>query len=133
MNDQQRNIDIVARIAELWNADDFDGLLELYDEDVEVVTDPGWPEPPVRGKGAFARMSRDWREAWEKIEVDPGAVRAVGPDRVLAEGRWHSRGAASGLSSEMAFGILYTIRDGKVVHQQWFLDPSEARRAAGLG
>ena len=133
MDDAQRNIEVVLQIGERWNADDFDGLLELYDDDVEVVTDPNWPEPPARGKAAFAQMSRDWREAWEKIEVDPGAIHAVGSDRVLVEGKWHSRGAASGLPSDMAFGILYTIRDGRVVHQQWFLDPSEARRAAGLG
>jgi ketosteroid isomerase-like protein len=133
MTDEHRNLDVVRQIGELWNADDFDGMLALYAEDVEVVTDPQWPEPPTRGKGDFARMSRDWREAWEKIEVDPGALQVVGPDRVLAEGVWHSRGAVSGLAGDLPFAILYTLRDGLVSRQQWFMDPSEARRVAGLG
>ena len=133
MADEQRNVDVINRIGELWNAGDLEGLLDLYDDDVEVLTDPGWPEPSTRGKEAFARTSTDWREAWQKIEVDPGHVRAVGPDRVLAEGEWNSQGAASGIAGNMPFAVLYTLRDGRVVRQQWFLDPAEARRAAGLG
>ena len=60
-------------------------------------------------------------------------MRAIGSDRVLAEGCWDSRGAASGITGRMEFAVLWTLRDGRVVRQQWFLDQSEARRAAGLG
>ena len=133
MGDQQRNLEVVTRIGELWNAGDLDGLLELYDDDVEVLTDPGWPEGPTQGKDAFANTTREWRAAWATIDVTPGEVRAIGGDRVLAEGFWDSRGAASGISGRMEFGFLYTLRDGLIVRQQWFLDQSEGRRAAGLG
>jgi ketosteroid isomerase-like protein len=132
-DDQQRNLHVVKQLGELWNARDFEAMLAFYDEDVEVVTDPGWPEPPTTGRDAFARASAEWRDAWEKSDIDVGRSQAVGPDRVLAEGAWDSRGATSGIGGAIPFGILFTLRGGIIVRMQWFMDPLEARRAAGLG
>jgi ketosteroid isomerase-like protein len=133
MGDEQRNLQVVRQIGELWNAGDFDGVLALYDDDVEMITDPTWPDPPAHGKEAFARSSEEWRAAWEKIELDIGGSQAVEPDKVIAEGAWDTRGAASGIPGSMPFGILFTLRAGLIVRMEWFREPSEARRAAGLG
>ena len=131
MGDEQRNLEVVRKLGERWNAGDFDGVLALYHDDVEMVTDPTWPEPPTRGKEAFARSSEDWRASWEKIDIDVAGVEARG-DTVIAEGAWDTRGAASGIGGTMPFGILFTIRDGLVVRLRWFRDSSEARGAAEL-
>ena len=132
MDDEQRNLQVVRRLGELWNAGDFTGVLALYDDDVEMITDPDWPDPPAQGKEAFARTSEEWRAAWQKIEIQLGASEAAG-DQVAAQGAWDTRGLASGIPGSMSFSILFTVRDGLIVRMQWFREPSEARRAAGLG
>jgi ketosteroid isomerase-like protein len=83
------------------------------------------------GKEAIERSTQEWVSAWESIEVDLDRLEAVG-DLVVAEGGWDSRGLASGASGRMPFGIVFTVRDGLVARLEWFMDPDQARRAAGL-
>ena len=132
MDDEQRNAEVVRQLAERWNAGDIEGMLEFYGDDVEMVSDPDWPDPGVAGKEAFRRYSEEWREAWEKAQIDVGQIQAAG-ERVLVEGAWDVRAAATGISGQMTFSILFTLRDGLVTRHEWFRDPSEARRMAGLG
>ena len=40
-------LDIVRQSAERWNAGDFEGMFELYSEDMVVVTGEHWPEANV--------------------------------------------------------------------------------------
>jgi ketosteroid isomerase-like protein len=131
MADEQRNLDLVRRLAERWNAGDLDGVLALYDDEIEAIPAPEWPDPPVKGKEAFTRLSQDFREVWERIQVDVSRLEPIG-DTVVVTGAWDSRGQMSGLDGVIPFGIVLTLRDGLVVRQQWFMDPDEARRAAGL-
>jgi uncharacterized protein (TIGR02246 family) len=132
MTAEESNAQIVRQLAECWNAGNLEAMLEFYADDMEMVTDPTWPDPPVKGKEAFRRSSEEWKGSWEKAQLDVGQVHALG-DRVLAEGAWDVRGAATGIGGQMPFGILFTLRDGLVVRHEWFQDQSEARRAAGLG
>jgi ketosteroid isomerase-like protein len=132
MGDEQRNLELIRRMGDLWNAGEFEAVFALYDDGVEVITDPGWPEPPTKGKDALVRGNDLWREAWEKIELDPQHVQAIG-DKVFVEGVWDTRGAQSGIGGTIPFGMVLTLRDGLVLRHEWFMDPSEARRAAGLG
>jgi ketosteroid isomerase-like protein len=132
MGEEKRNLEQVRHMGDLWNAGEFERMFSLFDDDIEVITDPGWPDSPTRGKAAFAAASDRWREAWEKIEIDPQRLEANG-DKVLVEGCWDTRGAASGIGGTIPFGMVLTMRNGLVVRQEWFMDPSEARRAAGLG
>jgi ketosteroid isomerase-like protein len=129
---EERNLEQIRHMGELWNAGRFDEMFELYDDEIEVVTDPSWPDPSTKGKDAFIRGNDLWREAWEKIELDPQRVEASG-DKVLVEGVWDTQGAQSGIGGTIPFGIVLTLRDGLVVRQEWFMDPAEARRVAGLG
>ncbi len=132
MGDEQRNLELAWHMGELWNAGRFEEMFAFYDEDIEAITDPSWPEPSTKGKEAFVRGHELWREAWGRIELDPQRVEANG-DKVFVEGAWDMRGASSGIGGSLPFGMVLTLRDGLVVVQQWFMDPSEARRAAGLG
>jgi ketosteroid isomerase-like protein len=129
---EERNVEVVRRLAERWNAGDHAGVLELYADDVEMVTAPEWPDAGTEvGKGAVERATREWRSAWESIEVDLDRLEAAG-DMVVAGGGWDSRGLASGASGRMPFGIVLTVRDGQIARLEWFMDPGQARRAAGL-
>jgi ketosteroid isomerase-like protein len=129
---EERNLEQVRNMGDLWNEGRFEEMFELYDDDIELITDPGWPDPSTKGKEAFVRGIDQWREAWERITIDPQHVQANG-DKVFVEGVWDTQGAQSGIGGTIPFGIVLTLRDGLVVRQEWFMDPAEARRAAGLG
>jgi ketosteroid isomerase-like protein len=129
---EERNLEQIRRMGDLWNEGRFEEMFELYDDDVEVITDPSWPEPSTRGKEAALRGSDDWREAWERITIDPQHVEANG-DKVFVEGVWETEGAQSGIGGTIPFGMVLTLRDGLVIRQEWFMDPAEGRRTAGLG
>jgi ketosteroid isomerase-like protein len=131
MGDEQNNVEVVKRLGELWNAGNLEGMLDLYDDEVEMVASPEWPDPGTVGKAAFARYSEEWREAWETVNIDLGTLEARG-DTVLVTGAWDTRGAASGIDGSMPFLILFTLRDGLVTRHRWFMDQAQARAAAGL-
>jgi ketosteroid isomerase-like protein len=129
---QERNLALIRLMGDLWNEGRFEEMFELYADDVDVITDPSWPEPSTKGKEAAIRAGDRWREAWERITIDPGHVEASG-DKVLVQGIWDTEGALSGIGGTIPFGMVLTMRDGLVARQEWFMDPAEARRAAGLG
>src|SRR3954470_12849945 len=43
----EQALDIVRRSAERWNAGDFEGMFDLYSDDLVVVTGEHWPESNV--------------------------------------------------------------------------------------
>jgi ketosteroid isomerase-like protein len=131
MSDEQRNAEVISRLAERWNTGDFEGMLDLYDPEIEMIASPDWPDPGTSGKEAFARYSEEWREAWESVKIDIDSLEPRG-DTVLALGAWETRGAASGIGGSMPFGILFSLCDGLVTRHQWFTNLDEARVAAGL-
>jgi ketosteroid isomerase-like protein len=131
VSDEQRNLELVRRMGDLWNEGRFDEMFELYAEDIEVVTDPSWPEPSTHGKDAAIGGSDRWREAWANIRLDPQRLEANG-DVVLVEGVWDTEGAQSGIGGTIPFGMVLTMRDGLLARQEWFMDVADARRRAGL-
>jgi ketosteroid isomerase-like protein len=91
-----------------------------------------WIDPgPWVGKEEIARNQRDWASAWEQIEMSIDRVEAAG-DKVVCLGTWHTRGAASGVGGSTPVVMLLTFEDGLIRRFEWFEEPDEARRAAGL-
>jgi ketosteroid isomerase-like protein len=119
MGDEQRNLEIVRQLVTLWNEGDIDAFLALYSDDIEMITDPEWPDPDVHGKEALTRYADEWRSAWEELKLNVDPIEAKG-DEVRTRGWWDSRGAASGLAGELEFGLDFTFRDGLIVRQRWF-------------
>jgi ketosteroid isomerase-like protein len=131
---EERNLEVVRRLAERWNAGDSAGVLELYADDIVMVTAPEWPDAGAGsfvGKEALERYTQEFRSVWDSIGADLDRLEVAG-DLVVAGGGWKSRGLASGVRGQMPFGIVFTVRDGLISRLEWFMDPDEARRAAGL-
>ena len=124
-------LDIVRRSAERWNAGDFEGMFELYADDLVVVTGEHWPEANVttQGKDAFRESTRDWLSFWESIEMETDHVEAHG-DRVVAAGHWRSKGVRSGVEGRMPMHMVLTVRDGKIARLEWYPDHESAVAAA---
>jgi ketosteroid isomerase-like protein len=118
--------EIVRQVSERWNAGDFDGLLELYHDDVSVHTGEHWPERHVlEGKGAFRESIDEWLSVWESIAVETDRVEVFG-DRVVAHGAWRSTGRLSGVEGTLPIHIVFTVRDGKIARVDWCPDHEQA-------
>ena len=124
-------LDIVRQSAERWNAGDFEGMFELYADDLVVVTGEHWPEANsvMEGKGAFRESTHEWLGVWKEISLETDHVEAYG-DRVVAHGAWRSTGRMSGVEGTMPIHIVLTVRDGKIARLEWYPDHASAVAAA---
>ena len=127
----ESSLDIVRASAERWNAGDFEGMFELYSDDLVVVTGEHWPEAnlTMEGKDAFRESTREWLDVWQSVELETDHVEAFG-DRVVAQGHWRSTGRASGVAGTMAVHMVLTVRDGKIARLEWYPDHQRALAAA---
>jgi ketosteroid isomerase-like protein len=128
---EQEALDIVRKSAERWNAGDFEGMFELYSDDLVVVTGSHWLEANVttEGKDAFRKSTRDWLSVWESIEMETDHVEAFG-DRVVARGHWRSKGLLSGVEGKIPMHMVLTVRDGRIARLEWYPDHDSAVAAA---
>ena len=127
----QDALDIVRSSAERWNAGDFEGMFELYADDMVVVTGEHWPEANqvMEGKDAFRESTQEWLELWQSVELETDHVEAYG-DRVVARGHWRSTGRVSGVEGTMPIHMVLTVRDGKIARLEWYPDHDRAVAAA---
>jgi ketosteroid isomerase-like protein len=127
----ESSVDIVRRSAERWNAGDFEGMFELYHDDMVVVTGVHWPDgnAVMEGKDAFRESTRDWLSVWESIELETDHIEAY-DDRVVARGCWRSTGRASGVEGTLPVHIVLTVRDGRIARLEWYPDHERAVAAA---
>ena len=110
----EENVEIARSAFETWNAGDMDALRELYDPDVIVRAPEGWPEPgPFVGREAVMREFAQLRE-----------------DRVVVRSIWH--GVGRGPQASMEWTVVYTMRNRRVFHLEFFWDHAEALEAVGL-
>jgi uncharacterized protein (TIGR02246 family) len=124
------NVAVIREVVQRWNAGDIDGVLDLYAEDGVMLSGPDWPEQNTwRGHEGIRAGIEDWRAVWESSTATLDRIEAFG-DKVLATGAWISRGRASGVDGRLPMAIVFTVRDGKIVVHEWFLDHSSAVAAA---
>jgi ketosteroid isomerase-like protein len=130
----QENVEIVRRLAESFNARDFDSYyIDFFDPEVEWRTPPEDPDAAIhRGRDAYRRYLEKWMESFDGLRADVEEYVAVDDERVFSWARWSGRGRASGAPADWHLAIIFTIRDGRVVLGQEFFDKARALETAGL-
>lgn len=122
----------MGAIFDVWNAGDMDAFRELYDPDVTVRTVEDWPEPgPYVGREAAMGFFEQLRDTWHADTLVPTSDLIDAGDRVVVRYIW--RGAGHGPDLSMEGTIVFTMRNGRVVLQEFFWDHDDALEAAGLG
>jgi ketosteroid isomerase-like protein len=120
-----------------WDAFNVTGMppLSLCDERIEIRNPPGFP---VRGSFHGHQGVRDWRDQVFEV-VDDASVEAEEVIDVTGDGETvvmllRARGTARHTRIEFDFpwAAIWTIRDGKLVLAQGYLNREEALEAAGL-
>ena len=117
-----------------WEGSLTGGLAELWDPEIEWDA-TAHPLPGLagvyRGKEAVLRWWREWLVAWDTVEIDYELIDAG--DRVV--GLFDQRMRAHSTGIEVAsgkYGMVFTFRDGLVVHMRFHGRRSEALEAVGL-
>ena len=124
------NADIVRRFYDAWSAGEVPGPAEHMHPDIEYANPEGAIERGTRrGIEGFTAAVQKTFDAWEYWRAEPEELRETG-DQVVAVVRYRTRGRSSGVEVEGRESALWTFRDGKVAHYQWFHEAEDASRAA---
>jgi ketosteroid isomerase-like protein len=129
----QENVDTVRRSLDAYEAGDIERMLSFMDPDGELYSAIiGGAEGKVyRGHAGFRSWFAETQVAFASLSTELTEFRDLG-DRVLGFGRVRARGRESGVELDSATGWLFTLRDGKIVRAEGYLDPARALEAAGL-
>jgi ketosteroid isomerase-like protein len=131
----EENVEAFKRGTDAYNHRDVDALLEELDPEVEwhsALLIPFGGEGTVgRGHSGILKVLGEVYEALAEIHLDYSEIRDLG-DRIVGIGRIRTRGKQSGVETEMAFGTVTDMKNGKAIRIWTYLDPQEALEAAGL-
>jgi ketosteroid isomerase-like protein len=131
----QENVDAFRRALAAYNRRDIDAFLEAFDPVAEIhpltLASFGTEGTVYRGHEGIRHFIRDVDEVLPGIQIEPLEIRDLG-ERIVANGRLHARGRASGADVESPIGWLVDFREGRVFRMTDYLDPKEALDAAGL-
>ena len=110
-------------------------LAEDFDADFvwDLSTFRGWPERQTYdGVEGAAEFNAEWKAAWDDWSFEVEDLIDAGDDRVVVIIRQRGRSKTSGVTVDMHFGQVVTIRAGLQHRMQLYATPSEALEAAGL-
>jgi ketosteroid isomerase-like protein len=129
----QENVAMLHRAFDAFTRRDKAAWLELCDPNVELAAVADWPETdPIRGREAAWEFLVATDEPWEHGSYELAEV-IDGDDRIVAHQRRDLRGKASSVEVEYDYWLVLTVRDGKALRLEWFVDREAALEAAGLG
>jgi ketosteroid isomerase-like protein len=118
---------------ETWNRGDLDGFIDLYAPDAQMTPPASWVEAgTLEGRPAIRRFFEGLKEAWEGEDVAILHEVFRAGDRVVSRMDWQVRGRVSGIDTHLGITNVNTIRDGRIVRQQHYLDHEEALKDLGL-
>jgi ketosteroid isomerase-like protein len=129
----QANVDVVRRVYEAAARRDTAAVLTLYDPEIELDASRWLPDRQevYRGHDGLHRFFREWHDAWGDVEYDFDRLIDAG-EQVISVVNRHARGRSSGAEVEWPLGLVWTLREGKVLRVVWFASVADALEAVGL-
>ena len=125
------NVEIVRRMYEAFDRQDAATALAAFDPDVVMDASHRVDGRVGRGVKEMTTILAEWLGAWEDFSDDIEEVRDFG-DRVLVISTQRGRGKGSSIEWENRFGMVYELRNGRIVRWTVYDDLSKALEAARL-
>jgi len=128
------DVEIVRRSVDAFRERDADAVSELFDENAgfRSAIVGGIEGGTYRGYADIQRYFSDMDEAFDDWHTEDERYFEPAEGRVVLVYRIRGRGKGSGVPIDQPVGIVFTLRDGKVVLADVYLDPQEALAAAGV-
>jgi ketosteroid isomerase-like protein len=139
----QENVELVRRLLEMFARRDHEAVFAFYDPDIEwnAETSVGSVAPGgmddlsgvYHGHDGVRTYWRRWLQAWKDLEFEVQDVLDAGEEVVALIRNQRQWGRHSGIVTEMPpYGLVFTIRGGKVVRWRSYPDHAAALEAVGL-
>lgn len=135
----EENVELVRRLLDMFAKRDHEAVFAFYDPDIE------WDTTNIRtfglddlagvyqGHEGVRTYWRRWLQAWKDLDFEVEDVLDAGDEVVALIRNQRQWGRHSGIPVEMPpYGLIFTIRHGKVVQWRNFADQESALEAAGL-
>ena len=130
----QENVEIVRDLLEAFRRRDHERAFDYYDPDIVWEDLSGQDTGGVfHGHEGVRTYWRQWLSAWRDLQFEIQDLRDAGDDVVALIHKQRQWGRHSGIETEMPpYGIVFTIRGGKVVRWRFYPDQASAFEAVGL-
>jgi ketosteroid isomerase-like protein len=130
----QENVALVQGLIDASGRGDLEAMMAALDPAIEwtpVESDPGFAVH--RGHDDVRAWLAEWFEALPDMRWEAERILDTGDEAVVALVRMAGRGAASGLDVKTpAYGVVFTVRAGKVVRIEEYADRDRALEVVGL-
>ena len=125
--------EIVRRIYDSWNADDWDAGARFFHPEIEWRTSGQFPgfDPVYHGPAGVRRFWDAMKEAWEYFTIDIARLFDEG-EGIVTDVRFNARGKESGATVTLAFAHAWFLEDGLVRRYSSHHDLKDALRAAEI-
>jgi ketosteroid isomerase-like protein len=122
-----------GRSLDVLDPDTLAAAYESFHPEIEVHEDPRFPEAGTyRGLDAVSAYFESLTDSFDEFVLTAEDFIELDSNRALMLFRLRTRGKASGATVEESPGWIHTVRDGKTVKIEAYLERSEALAAAGL-
>ncbi len=125
----EENVKLVAAVLERWNSGEW-VVPGAYDPELEWLPHRSLTEGAYHGIAGIERFAADTREMFDVFELRYELL-DLG-EQVLGWGTIHFRARLSGIESEIPFGGLVTVREGRIARFEDHGSKEAALAAAGL-
>jgi len=123
------SLQLCRRAYELYGRGDFDAMLELFAEDVEVnVAPPNIESGTYRGRDAYRQLIERWGASWSEMWIEPQSMKPVG-EWILAIVQYRGRTSASDVEVKQLSWELSRWEGGQVREYEVYFDPDQGRAA----
>jgi len=126
----QENVELVQAAFRAFEKGDFDRVLRLCDESIEISQPPELPDvsPRQHGHAGVLEAFAIWPEQWDDYRVEIVRIADVS-DQVIVTTQQSGRGKDSGAPVEAMFTFLFSIHGGKITEWRMFMQEAEALEA----
>jgi uncharacterized protein len=129
----QENVEIVRDSFDAITRGDVEGLLKLYERDVEFLPLTGTrvESGGYHGHAGVRDYFAEVAEVWDELRPYAHDVRTIG-DHVVVSGGCAVRGKASEAETDSPMAWVITVRNRKITSHRGYRTQAEALEAAGL-
>ena len=129
----QRNIKILRRAFEVWNAGGVAAAIPFFDSDAKLELAPAiLDEGVIYGRDAIEAYLRSIEEQlWDSFAIKGTNYEDVGARHVVVDVHMSGEGRDSHVPVEQRFVEAFELRDGSIVWEGVYTDRASALEAVG--